>query len=186
MPNCETYIVDENGIPLSAGQVGELVIRGQNLMQGYWNAPELTARTYRPGRYPGERLLYSGDLFKTDEEGFLYFLGRKGDMIKSRGERISPKEIEDNLCRLDGVAEAAVIGLPDEVLGEVVKAFVVLLRGETVTVRQILRFCRDNMELFMVPKYVQILDNLPKSPNGKIDKVMLRSKAFNGSHTHDL
>ncbi len=174
MPNCETLVVDDEGNPVAPGQVGELIIRGQNVMQGYWNAPELTARAYRPGRYPGERWLYSGDYFKTDEGGFLYFLGRKGDMIKSRGERISPKEVEDTLCRCPGVAEAAVVGVVDEVLGEAVRAFVVGLPGEQIEAKSVLRFCKDNMENFMVPKHLDVLAALPKSPNGKIDKASLR------------
>ena len=91
-------------------------------MQGYWKDPELTAKYYRPGRFPGERLLYSGDYFRRDEEGYLYFLGRKDDMIKSRGERISPKEIENVLCQIPGVIEAAVIGVPDEIAGQAIKA----------------------------------------------------------------
>lgn len=179
MPNCETFIVDDTGNPVPPGQVGELVIRGQNVMQGYWNEPELTESTFRPGRYPGERLLYSGDLFKMDEEGYLYFLGRKGDMIKSRGERISPKEIEAILCRIEGIAETAVIGVQDEIMGEAVKAFVVQLPGEKLGVNDILKYCKDHMEPFMVPKFVQLIDNLPRSPNGKIDKAELRSSSQN-------
>jgi len=93
MPNEEVWIVDEKGNPVGAGIVGELVVRGANVMRGYWGLPEETARVLRPGKYPGEMVLYTGDLFKTDEEGFLYFVGRKDDMIKSKGERISPKEI---------------------------------------------------------------------------------------------
>lgn len=173
MPNCEVFIVDEQGNDVGSGEVGELVIRGSNVMQGYWNAPELSAQVYRPGRYPGERLLYSGDLFRRDAEGFLYFVGRKGDMIKSRGERISPKEIEDILCRFDGVAEAAVIGVPDDLLGQAVKGFVVPLPGRTLSANEVLLYCKQNLESFMVPKYVRILEHLPRSPNGKLDKAKL-------------
>ena len=114
MPNEEVFILNDNGEEVGPGEVGELVIRGSNVMQGYWNAPEETARVYRPGRYRGESLLYSGDLFKKDDEGFLYFVARKDDLIKTKGERVSPKEIENALCEMEGVAEAAVIGVPDE------------------------------------------------------------------------
>jgi len=124
MPDCQTMILDEEDNPVEQGQVGQLVIRGTNVMAGYWNDAELTARTYRPGKPPcqHERWLYSGDYFKQDSEGYLYFLGRMDDMIKTRGERVSPKEIENILLRLEGIAEAAVIGIPDPILGQVPKA----------------------------------------------------------------
>ncbi len=94
-------------------------------MRGYWKKPEETAERLRPGRFPGEMVLYSGDLFRTDDEGWLYFVARRDDIIKSRGEKVSPREVENAIGRLDGVLEAAVIGVPDEVLGEAIKAFVV-------------------------------------------------------------
>ncbi len=112
MPNEDLWIVDENGDRVPAGTVGELVVRGSNVMRGYWNRPEETARTLRPGKYPGEVVLYTGDLFRMDEEGFLYFGGRMDDMIKSRGERVSPREIEECLCVLDGVASCGHRGAP--------------------------------------------------------------------------
>ena len=99
------------------GSSGELVVRGSNVMQGYWNAPAETSKRFKPGRYPGERLLYSGDFFKRDQDGYLYFVARKDDMIKTKGERVSPKEIENVLCELEGIVEAAVIGVPDAILG---------------------------------------------------------------------
>ena len=129
MPNEEVFIVDPDGNPVEPGTVGELVVRGANVMQGYWNAPEATARTYRPGKYRSEALLYTGDLFKMDEEGFLYFVARKDDMIKTKGERVSPKEIESALCEMDGVIEAAVIGVPDDIFGQAIKAFIVREKG---------------------------------------------------------
>ena len=104
--------------------VGELVIRGAHVMKGYWEKPEATARALRPGPLPGERVLHTGDLFRTDEEGFLYFVGRKDDIIKSRGEKVAPKEVENVIYALPGVAEAAVIGVPDPILGQAIKAFV--------------------------------------------------------------
>ena len=125
IPGTEVWIEDEDGDRLGPGEIGELVVRGSHVMQGYWNNPEATAQWYRPGRYPAERLLYTGDLFKMDEEGFLYFVARKDDIIKSRGEKVAPKEVESVLYQLPGVVEAAVIGVPDPLLGEAVKAFVV-------------------------------------------------------------
>jgi len=176
MPNCEVFVVDDDGNEVAPGQTGELIIRGSNVMQGYWRDPELTAKTYRNRRYPGERMLYSGDYFRKDEQGFLYFLGRKDDMIKSKGERISAKEVENNICGMEGVAEAAVIGLPDEILGQVIKAYVVPAPEAELTEKQVLKYCSANMETFMVPKYVEFIDNLPKTPNGKIDKKQLKAK----------
>jgi len=176
MPNCETFVVDEKGKEVAPGQTGELIIRGSNVMQGYWQDPKLTDKTYRPGRYTQDRILYSGDYFRCDEDGFLYFLGRRDDMIKSKGERISPKEVEDNICRRDGVAEVAVIGLPDEILGQAVKAFIVPAPGTELTEKDVLKYCSQNMESFMVPKYIEFMDSLPKTPNGKIDKKQLKAK----------
>ncbi len=176
IPNCETFVVDENGKEVAPGEVGELIIRGSNVMRGYWNAPELTAKAYRPGWFPGEKFLYSGDYFKTDEEGFLYFLGRKDDMIKTKGERVSPKEIENVLCDLKGVSEAAVIGVPDEVLGQAVKAFIVRNSDGSITEKDVLKHCSRNLEPFMMPKYIVFLDSLPKSAHGKIDKSALKEK----------
>jgi NAD+ synthetase len=124
MPNEEVYVVDETGRRVPAGVVGELVVRGSNVMKGYWELPEETDRMLKAGPLPGEKVLHTGDLFRTDEEGFLYFVGRKDDIIKTRGEKVSPREVEDVLHAMPGVAEAAVIGVPDEVLGEAVKAIV--------------------------------------------------------------
>lgn len=176
MPNCEVFVVDEDGNEVAPGQTGELIIRGANVMQGYWNDPELTARTYRSRRYPAERMLYSGDYFRRDEDGFLYFLGRKDDMIKSKGERISAKEVENNICAMEGVAEVAVIGLPDEIFGQVIKAYIVPAPNVELTEKQVLKYCSENLETFMLPKYIEFMDNLPKTPNGKIDKKQLKAK----------
>ncbi|MCL5966422.1 MAG: AMP-binding protein [Deltaproteobacteria bacterium] len=173
IPNCEVFILDEEGREVPAGEVGELVIRGSNVMRGYWNAPELTAKSYRPGRIPGERWLYSGDYFRKDEEGYLYFLGRKDDMIKCKGERVSPKEVENVLCELDGVAEAAVVGVPDEILGQAAVAFVVRSPGSAISGRDVLKHCAGRLEPYMVPKEVAFVAEMPKSPNGKIDKTAL-------------
>jgi acyl-coenzyme A synthetase/AMP-(fatty) acid ligase len=176
MPNCETRVVDEEGNEVAPGETGELVIRGSNVMQGYWQDPELTDKAYHHGPYPASRTLHSGDYFRQDEEGFLYFLGRKDDMIKSKGERISPKEVEGNICRMDGVAEVAVIGLPDEILGQAVKAFIVPAPDAELTEKDVLKYCSQNMESFMVPKYIEFMDSLPKTPNGKIDKKQLKAR----------
>ncbi len=177
MPNCETYIVDDQGNKVEeAGKTGELVVRGANVMKGYWNLPEDTDRVLKPGPLPGEKVLYTGDLFKMDEDGFLYFVSRKDDIMKVAGERISPKEIEAVLHGIDGVSEAAVIGVDDEILGQAIKAFVVLDKGATLTEKDITKYCSRHMEHFMVPKYVEMRDSLPRSSHGKVDKKKLKAE----------
>lgn len=173
-PNCSVFIVDENGNRVGPGQTGELVVTGSNIMPGYYKDPKLTEKVFRPGDLPGQIHLYTGDLFKRDRNGFLYFVSRKGDMIKTRGERVSPLEVENLLLQIEGIAEAAVIGVPDDILGEVVKAFVVLASGCGQTESSILKCCTETMENYMVPKYMVILDTLPRTPNGKVDKKQLK------------
>jgi amino acid adenylation domain-containing protein len=174
IPNEEVFIFNEDGKEVGPNEVGELVIRGSNVMQGYWNAPEETARTFRPGRYRGETFLYSGDLFKKDENGYLYFIARKDDLIKTKGERVSPKEIENTLCEISGVVEAAVVGIPDDIFGQAIKAFIVTNNTSDLTDRQIMKYCMQNLEPFMIPKSVEFRKTLPKTASGKIDKKKLR------------
>ena len=176
IPNEEVFIFDDQGKELGPGEIGELVVRGSNVMQGYWNRPEETAKTFRPGRYRGEVFLYTGDLFKKDDEGFLYFVGRKDDMIKTKGERVSPKEIENCLCSMPGVVEAAVLGVPDDILGQAVRAYIVTVKETTLTSDQIMKYCSTHLEPFMVPKYVDFRETLPKNPSGKIDKKVLKAE----------
>jgi amino acid adenylation domain-containing protein len=174
MPNCEVLLLDEEGNEVGPGDIGEMVVRGSNVMRGYWNSPELTARTFRDNPITGEKLLYSGDYFRKDKEEILYFLGRKDDMIKTKGERVSPKEVENAVCEVDGVLETAVIGVEDELLGQAVKAFVILEEGASVQEKDILSYCRNNLEIWMIPKYIKFVDNLPRTPNGKVDKNVLK------------
>ncbi len=170
MPNEEVYVVDENGDRVGPGVVGELVIRGSNVMKGYWELPEETAHRLKPGPVPGEKVLYSGDLFRTDKEGYLYFVGRKDDIIKTRGEKVSPREVEDVIYRLDGVGEVAVIGVPDPILGSSIKAVLTLHPGAQITKQDVLSHCSANLEDFMVPKIVEFQTSLPKTESGKINK----------------
>jgi len=175
MPNEEVYIVDEQNRRVPAGVVGELVVRGSNVMKGYWELPEATDHVLRPGPFPGEKVLHTGDLFRADDEGYLYFVGRRDDIIKTRGEKVSPREVENVLCSHTKVAEAAVIGVPDPVLGNSIRAFVTLKQGLEASEPELLAFCADHLEDFMVPKAITLLKTLPKSPNGKIDKRELAS-----------
>jgi acyl-CoA synthetase (AMP-forming)/AMP-acid ligase II len=173
IPNTELWIVDENDRRVGPNQVGQLVIRGATVMKGYWEKPEATARKLRPGPLPGEQVLYTGDYARLDEEGLLYFVGRMDDIIKSRGEKIAPKEIENALSNIAGVREAAVIGVPDEILGQAVKAFVVLEPGCTLKDHDILHECRRRLESTMIPKHLVFVDDLPKTTTGKIKKTEL-------------
>ncbi len=174
MPNCEVYIVDENGQPVKPGEIGELMVRGSNVMQGYWNLPEETAKVLVRGKYPYEKVLRTGDLFRMDEEGCLYYVARKDDVIKSRGEKVSPKEVENVLYRLNGVEEAAVIGVPDDVLGQAIKAFIKRASFAKMNEKDVIRHCTQHLENYCIPKFVEFVAELPKSDNGKIDKKKLK------------
>jgi acyl-CoA synthetase (AMP-forming)/AMP-acid ligase II len=173
IPGTEVWIEDESGMHLGPGRVGELVVRGRHVMRGYWGDPETSSERFQAGVIPGERVCYTGDLFRKDEEGFLYFVGRKDDIIKSRGEKVAPKEVENALYDIKGVREAAVIGVPDSVLGEAVKAILVV-DGSDLSERQVMAHCRAHLEDFMVPKYVEFRQSLPKTSSGKIKKTGLR------------
>jgi acyl-CoA synthetase (AMP-forming)/AMP-acid ligase II len=173
IPGTELWVEDENGHRLGPNEVGELVVRGRNVMRGYWMAPEMSGQRFRPGPQPGERVCYTGDLFRTDEEGYFYFVSRKDDLIKSRGEKVPPREVENVLYRLEGVVEAAVIGVPDPVLGQAVKAFIVA-PGATLTESDIISHCKANLEEFMVPRSVEFRTELPRTSSGKVRKVDLR------------
>jgi acyl-CoA synthetase (AMP-forming)/AMP-acid ligase II len=170
MPNEEVYLVDEHGRRVPPGGTGELVVRGSNVMKGYWELPEETARMLRPGLWPGETVLYTGDVFRTDDEGYLYFVGRKDDIIKSRGEKVSPREVEEVLCEIPGVAEAAVAGVPDPVLGQAIHAFLVLSGGTELSAQDVLKHCAQRLENFMVPHAVFFVTSLPKTASGKVSR----------------
>jgi amino acid adenylation domain-containing protein len=174
IPNTEMWIVDEQGRRVGANVVGQLVIRGPTVMKGYWEKPEATAKKLQPGPLPGEHVLYTGDYCRMDEEGYLYFVGRMDDVIKSRGEKVAPKEVESALMDIPGVKEAAVIGVPDEVLGQAVKAYLVLESGFVILEREIQKECQRRLENFMVPKYVVTVPSLPKTDTGKIRKIGLQ------------
>jgi long-chain acyl-CoA synthetase len=173
IPGTEAWVEDESGRRLGPGEVGELVVRGRHVMRGYWEAPEATNNRYRLGLVPGERSCHTGDLFRMDEDGFFYFVGRRDDIIKSRGEKVPPKEVEAVLYQLPGVREAAVIGVSDPVLGQAIKAFVVVAEGIVLTDKQVLAHCRAHLEDYMVPKHVEFRSELPKTSSGKITKTGL-------------
>lgn len=169
IPNTEAFVVDDSGAVVEPGIVGELVIRGPHVMQGYWENAEATARMLRPGPNPWEKVLYTGDLFSMDGDGYLYFVGRKDDIIKTRGEKVAPKEVEAVLHACPGIAEAVVIGVDDPVLGQAIRAIVVL-SDPALTDREIIRFCAKNLEDFMVPKSLEFRPSLPKTDTGKVSR----------------
>jgi long-chain acyl-CoA synthetase len=175
IPNEEVYIVDEHDRPVGPGVVGELVVRGSHVMKGYWGLPEESERVLRPDPVTGERVLHTGDLFRMDHEGYLYFVSRGDDIIKTRGEKVSPKEIEDVLYLMEGVLEAAVIGVPEEILGQSIKAYVALGENFHVSKQELLRHCAKHLEDFKIPQQVEFRAALPKNGNGKIDRNELRS-----------
>lgn len=173
MPDTEVFIVDDAGHRLPPEHVGELVVRGTNVMKGYWEAPEQTTERLRPAELPNEMYLYTGDLFRMDKEGYLYFVGRRDDIIKSRGEKVSPKEVENVLFANERISEAAIMGDPDPVLGQSIRAIITLMPGQELSEKEVLAYCRKHLEDFMVPQKIEFRDELPKSPNGKVDKKQL-------------
>jgi amino acid adenylation domain-containing protein len=169
IPGMRAYVMDEAGKPAEPDTVGELVVSGPNVMKGYWEAPEATAKALRTHSETGALELHTGDLFVADADGFLTFVARRDDIIKSRGEKVAPKEVETVLHALPGVAEALVAGVPDPVLGQSIKAFVVLADPK-LTEREVLRHCARHLEDYMVPKVIEFVAALPKTDSGKLSR----------------
>lgn len=182
IPDTEILVLDEHGKLCTPGEIGELVHRGPTVSMGYWGRPEDTNRALRPNPLlppelgDCERVCYSGDLVKTDEDGFLYFVGRRDTMIKSSGIRISPTEVEEVLFQSGKLRQAAVIGIPDDVLGQTIKAFVALKNGENLDADALLAYCSEKMPRYMVPKSIELLPELPKTSSGKVDYPALRRR----------
>jgi acyl-coenzyme A synthetase/AMP-(fatty) acid ligase len=173
IPNTELWLIDESGHRVGPNVVGQLVIRGGTVMRGYWGRPDETAKKLRPGPLPGEVVLHTGDLCRLDDDGHLHFVSRMDDIIKSRGEKVPPREVENVICGVEGVRECAVIGVPDPVLGQAIKAFLVLEEGAMLHPRQVQQACMAKLEGFMVPKHVELVAELPKTSSGKITKLGL-------------
>jgi len=173
IPGTETFVLRDDGATAPPGETGVLHVRGPHVMMGYWNLPDETARMLVPGRYPGERMLCTHDFFRTDADGFLYFVGRSDDIIKSRGEKVSPVEVENALASIPGVREVAVIGVPDERLGQAVRAYVVRDVGADLEERGVRRAAAALLEAFMVPRDVVFVDALPRTDSGKVRKKSL-------------
>lgn len=173
MPGTEVFLRSADGLAVAPGEEGVLHVRGPHLMSGYWRQPELSQQMLKEAEIPGEYVLCTHDWFRMDEEGLLYFIGRKDDIIKTRGEKVSPVEVEHALESIDGIHEVAVIGVADELLGQAIKAYIALDKDSDLHERKIRKICMTKLENFMVPKDIVILPALPKSPNGKIDKKQL-------------
>ena len=175
IPGTEVFLLNPEGEPVPPNERGILYIRGPHVMLGYWHKDDLTKEMLKPGFLPGERILCSNDWFKMDEEGFLYFLGRNDDIIKTRGEKVSPVEIENVIYKIPGIKEVAVIGFPDEIIGESITAFVTTYSNYQLKEKDVQKECMSKLENFMVPQRIIFLDEMPKSSNGKIDKKSLKS-----------
>jgi long-chain acyl-CoA synthetase len=168
IPNVELFVADENGRALGSGEQGEIVARGSNIMSGYWGHPEETQKVLRDGLY------FTGDIGATDEEGFTFVVGRIKDMIKIGGNRVSAKEIEEAIHEHPSVIEVAVIGVPDDILGEAPKAFIVAQAGAQARIEaELIDFLRGRLAFFKIPKSCEFRDFLPKNESGKIQKLKL-------------
>lgn len=170
IPGTEVFLLSPQGESVTANTPGILHIRGPHVMAGYWNKNKLTEEMLKPGKIPGERILCSNDWFKMDEDGFLYFQGRNDDIIKTRGEKVSPIEIENIIYKINGVKEVAVIGVTDKIMGQAIAAYITCHTGASLTEKDIQKECMAHLEQFMVPQKIIFLQEMPKSSNGKIDK----------------
>jgi long-chain acyl-CoA synthetase len=169
IPNVDLFVADPSGNPLPHGEEGEVVARGSNIMSGYWNHPEETNKVLKNGLY------YTGDLGTADEDGFLFIVGRSKDMIKIGGNRVGAKEIEEAIYNHPAVVEAAVIGVPDDILGEAPKAFLVVKKDHRETIAEEMPiFLQKHLAMYKIPKSFEIRDSLPKNESGKIQKLKLQ------------
>jgi acyl-CoA synthetase (AMP-forming)/AMP-acid ligase II len=167
IPGVTLMVKDDKGKVCAPGITGEIVATGDNIMKGYWNQPGATSEVLK------EDGLHTGDLARTDEENYLYIVSRMSDMIKSGAHRISPKEIEEIIAEQDDVVESAVVGMPDEILGEAITAVIVLKNKSKITEREIMRHCRANLPAFKIPKKIVFRESIPKTASGKIRRHLL-------------
>ncbi len=168
----EIKIIGNSGETAAAGELGEIAIKGPNFMKGYFNRPVETAEVLRDGWF------LTGDIGRLDEDGYLSVVDRVKDMVNVSGFKVWPREVEDVLSKHKDVAEAAVIGVPDPISGEAVKAFVVTREGARLRDAEVIEFCRGHMAVYKAPRYVEFIDALPRNPTGKVLKRELRIRAF--------
>ena len=168
----EVKVVNRHGQKVSSGEIGEIIVKGPIQMMGYWNAPEETRKIIKDG------WLYTGDLGRIDEEGFVYLVDRKKDMYISGGENVYPAEVEKVLLSHPKIREAAVIGVPDEKWGRAGKAFLSLIRDESLDYEAMVQFLKSRIASYKIPKWLEILEDLPKTASGKIKKRILKERPF--------
>jgi long-chain acyl-CoA synthetase len=174
IPGVQVRVVRDDGTEVRPGEVGEIVMRGPNIMLGYWKLPDASAEALRGG------WMHSGDLATVDDEGYIYIVDRAKDMIITGGENVYSTEVEDALYKHPAVLEAAVIGVPDERWGERVHAVVVLKPGQHVAPTELSDFCRRHIAAYKIPRSVEFVDALPKTGSGKIQKSVLREQHWQG------
>ena len=170
VPGVKIRVVDDNGTEVPVGKDGELAVAGDNVMLGYWNQPEEQREVLRNG------WLHTGDLARMDEDGYFYIVGRRKEIIKAGGNRVSAKEVEECILENDKVAEATVFGVKDDILVEAIKAVIVLKTGATADQKEIQNFCKTRLADYKVPKYVEFAESLPKYQSGKVNKLLLMGK----------
>lgn len=172
LPHARLDVLRPDGSPvaLGTGEIGEIVASGESISSGYWADDEETKKYFHDGK------LYTGDMATVDADGFIFIVERARDFIKSMGHRVSPKEIEEVLAEMPEIVEAAVAGLPDDLCGEAVKAFVVAVDTAKLTADDVVRYCLNRLPNYKIPQYVEFLPQLPKTSNGKVDKIALRSR----------
>jgi len=182
IPNTELWLVDDKDDKITTpNEVGQLVIRGATVMKGYWKKPLKTAQKLRNSSIPGEKVLYTGDYCSLDEDGYLYFKGRMDHIIKSRGIKVSPKEVEDFIDTIPEVNAVAITSVPHKDYGEVLYAFVVLKDRQAISEDNIQSICKKHLEPYKVPEFVTIISSMPKTPNGKFNVIALKEKALKTS-----
>ncbi|MDV6346757.1 acyl-CoA ligase (AMP-forming), exosortase A system-associated [Nitrosomonas sp. Is35] len=180
VPNAEVLVLRDDGSPCAPGEPGELVHRGALVAMGYWNDAERTALCFKPlktrqaGLPLAEIAAWSGDTVRVDEEGFLYFIERRDEMIKTSGYRVSPTEVEEVVYASEGVAEAVAIGVPHPALGQAIAVIVTARSGMQPDAGLLLRLCKQRLPAYMLPSHIELREgNLPRNPNGKIDRKLL-------------
>ena len=184
IPNTEIIVVNDEGKRCQPGEIGELVHRGPTVSLGYWGRPELSRQVLRPNPFASdqcdsvEQVVYSGDLVRMDDEGYLFFVGRRDNQIKSAGFRISPNEVEQVLCESPEVQQAAVVGVPNEVLGQHLEAFVTRSGQQIINESCLIGFCGERLPRHMIPKRIHCIDVLPMTSSGKIDYPSLARQAI--------
>lgn len=168
IPGVTLEIKDKDGKPVTPEQTGEICAQGPNIMQGYWRDEEKTREVIIDG------WLHTGDLAHYDSDGYIYIDGRSSEMIKSGGNRISPKEVEEVIQEIEGVQEVAVVGVMDNHLGESIKAYVVPIQNACIDIKGVQLHCRKNLAIYKIPKSVEIVDSLPKTASGKVQRFLLQ------------